>query len=223
MVGLSQTMVSLKLAAVAKKFPDPAELERRYKILTVIEAVTDNGGYRHHYYSKSNINKSFRIASCDSGSGDHGTIFFGNNLTFIRAFDHEAYTNPWTTGEIWPGILHNMPARCLQFVERGADEITAALWHTAAGWQHGNPGPLPNGQEPDPTFWMFDSVTDNFSTQALAESFSIHTDSHIRPETLLPFLREIPLTENLIHLVNSDASTGYIKQVAEIAGYPSHL
>lgn len=219
----SEIMVLSKLTAVANKFPAPAELERRYRILTIIEAVTDNGGYRHYYYSKSNGNASSRFASFDSGSGDHATIFFDSNLTFIRAFDHEAYTNPWTTGQIWPGILHNVPSRGLQLVKRGSYEITAALWHVGAGWEHGNPRPLPDGQEPEPTFWMFDPVIDNFSTQALAESFSIHTDTHIRPEVLRPFLREIPLTERIIHLVNPDASPGYIKQVAATAGYPSHL
>ena len=216
-------MVLSKLTAVAKKFPSPAELERRYRILTIIEAVTDNRGYRHYYYSTSNRNRSSRFASFDSGSGDHATIYFDDSFTFIRAFDHEVYTSPWTTGEIWPGILHNVPSRGMQLVKRGSHEITAALWNVGAGWEHGNPEPLPNGQEPEPTFWMFDPVIDNFSTQSLAESFSIHTDNHISPEVLRPFLDEIPLTERIIHLVNPDASTRHVKQVTETAGYPTHL
>ena len=183
-------MVLSKLTAVAKKFPDPAELERRYRILTIIEAVTDNGGYRHYYYSKRKGNRSFRSAFYDSGSGDHARIIFGDNLTFIRAFDHESYLNPWVRGRIWPGILHNMPHRFRQYIEHGSDEITAALWHAGTGWEHGNPELLPNGQEPDPTFWMFDDiadVVDDFSADALAESFSINTDTDIRPEAIRPF------------------------------------
>lgn len=191
--------------------------------MTVIEAITDNGGYRHYSYSNTYGKTSFRFASYDSGSGDSATIFFGNNLTFIRAFDHESYINPLTTGELWPDILDNLPFQFWQFVEHEAVAITSALWHSGAGWEHGNPVLLPDGQEPDPTFWMFDSVTDNFSAQALAESFSVHTDSHIRPEALRPFLGEIPLTEGIIYLVNPDASIGHVKLVADAAGYPSHL
>lgn len=217
-------MVSSKLAAAAaRKFPDPAELERRNRILTVIEAITDNGGYRHYIYSKTYEKTAFRFASYDSGSGDNAKIFFGDDLTFVRAFDHEAHTNPWLTGEIWPGVLDNIPLRCRRFVEHDAPKITSALWHAGAGWEHGSPVSLPSGQEPEPTFWMFDPVVDNFSAQALAESFSVHTDSNISPQALQPFLHEIPLTEKNIHLVNPEASTGYVKQVAETAGYPSQL
>jgi hypothetical protein len=216
-------MVSSKLAAVAQRFPVPAELERRFRILTVIEAVIDNGHYCHYMYSHSTGNTMLRSASYDSGSGDHAKIFFGENLTFICAFDHEAYTNPWVRGKIWPGIFHNIPTRCRQFVKHSSYEVTAALWHVGAGWQHGNPDRLPTGEEPGPTFWMFDSVIENFSSQALAEEFSIHTDSYIGPEVLAPFLRETPLTEGIINLVNPEANIGYIQQVAETAGYSSHL
>jgi hypothetical protein len=220
---VSSIMVSSKLAAIAKKFPDPVELERRYRILTIIEAVTDNGHYRHYYYSQNNGNKSPRIASYDSGSGDHAKVFFSENLTFICAFDHEVPTNPWIAGKIWPGILHNVPSQCRQFVKYSYYEVTAALWHLGADWEHGDPDPLPTGKEPDPTFWMFDPVINNFSAQSLAEEFSIHTDSHISPGALQPFLCETPLTESIIHLVNPDASIGYIEQVAATAGYPSDL
>lgn len=168
-------------------------------------------------------NTTLRVAFYDSGSGDHATIFFDNNLTFIRAFDHESYTNPWTTGKIWPGVLHNLPSGCRRFLKHNAYEITSVLWHTGADWEYGSPAPLPNGQEPDPTFWMFDDIMDTFSTAALAESFSDHNDSHIPPEVLSPFLRETPLTEEIIHLVNPDANTKYVKHIAETVGYPSRL
>lgn len=219
-------MVSQKLAAVANAFPDPAELERRFRIVTIIEAVTDTGNFCHYYYSNTNSTSHFRHAYFDSGSGDHARIIFGDNLTFIRAFDHESYLNPWVRGRIWPGILHNMPHRFRQYIEHGSDEITAALWHAGTGWEHGNPELLPNGQEPDPTFWMFDDiadVVDDFSADALAESFSINTDTDIRPEAIRPFLDEQPLTERIIELVNPDAQPGYIHQVATTAGYPSQL
>ena len=219
-------MVSQKLAAVANTFPDPAELERRFRIVTIIEAVTDTGNFRHYYYSNTNSNSQFRHAYFDSGSGDHARIIFGDNFTFIRAFDHESYLNPWVRGRTWPGILHNMPRRFRQFTEHGSGEITAALWHVGVGWDHGDPEPLPSGEEPDPTFWMFNDivdVADDFSAHAVAEGFSIHTDIDISPEAIRPFLYEQPLTERIIELVNPDAQPRYIHEIAVTAGYPSQI
>ena len=219
-------MVSQKLAAVASTFPDPAELERRLRIVTIIEAVTDAGDFCHYYYSNTNSNSHFRHAYFDSGSGDHARIIFGDHLTFIRAFDHESYLNPWVRGRIWPGILHNMPNQFRQFMVHDSGEITAALWHVGIGWDHGDPEPLPNGQEPDPTFWMFSdvvNVVDDFSAHAVAEGFSIHTGIEIHPEAMRPFLYEQPLTQRIIQLVNSDARPKYIHEVATTAGYPSQL
>lgn len=216
-------MVSPKLAAVVRKFPEPAVLERRFRILTIIEAITNNWGYRHYYYSKSTENPSLRIAFYDSGSGDHARIFFDDGLTFISAFDHESATNPWVTGKIWPGILQDVPAGCRRFIRGYTLEITAALWHVGDGWKHGSPEPLYDGQEPEATFWMFDPVVDNFSARALAEDFSDLTSSHIVPESLRPLLGESPLTEAIIYQLNPEANREYIKQVAEDSGYPSQL
>ncbi|MGD7788326.1 hypothetical protein ACQCX2_08370 [Propionibacteriaceae bacterium Y1700] len=222
------------LAAFAAGLPDPAELERRFRALGIIEAVLTDHDFKY-FYTRSFLDRPERIGRYDSGAGDTIFAFFADHGAFVRAFDHEDDTSPYATGELWPGLLDGLPEPFRPLVAigelededwvAGEDEptITLAVWTVGDHWQHGNPQPGDAGEVPEPTTWMFHLLAGDFTAQEIAEDFGRYFGTAIDPAALAPFLELQPLTRERALAVNPEPNWDILKHIAERAGYPSEL
>lgn len=218
-----------KLASFASRLSEPAELERRFRILSVIETIY-SAKYPRYLYTRSFGPQQQRFGMFDNGGGDLIGAFFADDGTFVRAFDHEDPMSPYVQDELWPGLLDGLPEQFTPFtsVAQLGDEgdypaITLALWNLGQGWQPGNPGADEDGSEPEPTTWMFDLLTSAFTAADLAADLAGYFGKEIDPQPLKPFLDEQPLTRDRVIGLVAEPDWDAVAETAKRAGYPAEL
>ncbi|MET7638890.1 hypothetical protein [Streptomyces sp. NPDC005438] len=223
-----------ELSDFAARLPDPGELERRFRVLAITEAILTDHGFRYSY-ARSFLDRPERVGRYDNGAGDTILAFFDHHGAFVRAFDHEADTSPYATGALWPGLLDGLPERFqplttvpeLEDEDWEADEdapsITLALWSTGDGWRHGSPGPAGDGGVPRPTTWMFHLLAGDFTAPTIAEDLGRDIGVEVAPEALDPLLALRPLTRDRVLAVNPEPNWEVLVRVAEYAGHPHEL
>lgn len=225
------TAQSPQLAAFAARLPDPEELERRFRVLGIIEAMFTDHDFRYAY-SRTFLQEPQRVGRYDNGAGDVIYAFFGDDGAFVRAFDHQDPLSPIANGEIWPGLLDGLPEPFARFVdipelededEEDGPSITLAVWSTGGPWQHGAPQPDESGEEPEPTTWMFKLLAGEFSAALIAEDYGRYFEADIESASLMPFLELQPLTRERVLAVNPAPEWDFLHQLAVRAGYPSEL
>lgn len=222
-------MSESELSSFAVELPLPAELERRFRVLGILDAVLTDHDFRYSY-STSFLDRPQRVGRFDNGAGDTIFAFFDDQGAFVRAFDHEDDMSPYEAGELWPGLLDGLPdhARPLVAIPELGDEeeypsITLALWSDGGPWQHGTPHATDEGEEPEPTTFMFRLLVSDFEASTIAADLTRYYGVELSPDALAPYLDLAPLTREHVLAVNGSPNWSVLQQIADYAGYPSDL
>lgn len=226
--GSHVTAPNKQFAEFASRLPEPAELERRWRIISVIFAAADAERF---IYEKSYKDTETRVGIFENGGGDSAGVFFTDNGAFIRVFDHESEMSPYEKGKLWPGLIDGLPEQFKPYLSAAvfSDEpefpaMTLALWNTGDGWQHGKPQLKPNGEEPEATDWMFRILLEDYERSKLTDFINGVTGSDLTEDAIGSFLNEELITREQVQALSADDEHfELIRQAIEETSYPAEL
>ena len=137
------------LDAIAARLPEPEVMKRSLRALAVFEVI------RHDRWRTSffDVTKPYgSVGTTNNGAGDEFSVYFLEEGTFIRTFDHESDISPWARLDAdveaapYPGLLEPLPevfAPVLADPELltnfGVIPVTGTFWRLAGEttWSHG--------------------------------------------------------------------------------------
>lgn len=205
-------------AELRSALPDAAELERRWRGLTLLATILDPTPYPKYRYDPDL--GGARVGVRDRWNGDLAYAVFTDEGAFLRIFDHESDVSPYALDRLCPGMVDGLPAVFAPFVEsadlddeRGYPCITTAVWTTGDGWLAGDPQPGDDVALVDDS-WIVDEALD---PTGLASAWFDYGPA-FTDEAAAPVLALEPLTTAQVLAVNPDTDLDLVRAVAAAVG-----
>ncbi len=214
---------------VARRLPSIADLRDLCRSLAMLDAILSPDWESRYYSFNAAWADGEEMASMRNGSGDEYSIVFSAAGVYVRGFCHESPMSPYgNDGEPWPGVIDEVPELFRPFVEEAAftDEddvsvVTACLWRGAMDdrWHHGTIEFPEDAVDPDGATSLFELLVDR-SPEAFQRFAEDYYEVSVDLGAVSHVLALRPLSQELVSLLNSEASlTALAQDISEI-GYP---
>ena len=221
-------MESSALDAISTKnlnsMPEVLALKKLLQSLAMLDAIMSPEWEERLYSFNSNWSDNEQMGSMINGCGDDFFVLFSQDGCFVKGFDHESAMSSWSTdGQVpWPGLLKGLPSEFIAASKEPAfsmDNISFCVWklHTANFWGKGD-FEFADVEDPDGSEYLleiFDCNPETYRVFAL-EYYEVDLDV----ATIAKFYNHLPLTDELVKELNSEATLKQLeKDISEI-GYP---
>lgn len=159
-----------------------------------------------------------------NGSGDELFAYFNRHGCFVKGFAHESPMSPYRDSppQLWPGLLENVPVEFNAAVKEPAfdmDATTFAIWRLYAddAWQS-DEIEYPDHQYADGSEDLLSMLDGSPSTYAAWAADYYETEIDFNPVKHVYDL--LPLSNDILHSLNPDASIGQLHNCFVQIGYP---
>ncbi|MFD6198485.1 hypothetical protein ACFWE3_17475 [Mycobacteriaceae bacterium NPDC060252] len=216
----------------AEKLPDPAELQRRCRVVSMLDAlvvgkplVKGNDGTIYHPSWRHGDD----LVKYTNGGGDEWSIIFSAKAgVFVRGFVHDSELSTYNEDDYWPGLVGDLPEPFTSDLKDPdlyqhydtAPQMTVCVWRapTDDTWRHGTLEPTQWGYYGDGGEGLFEPLVD---WQASKELDWLYPDAgHVIPEPAVQqVMNQQPLTDGLIRAFHPNPDTGALRAEARRIGY----
>lgn len=204
--------------------PDVDRLKALLQSLATLDAII-SPAWKYRYYSfNSKWSRGEQMGSMRNGSGDEFFALFNLAGCFIKGFAHEYPMTPYRTQppQMWPGMLDCVPDDFSSGVNEPAfsmNDVTFCIWrrYSDSCWSHG-PIDFPDGDDPDGSAYLLAILDGQPATycQFAADYF----ESHVPIDSVRHVYDHLPLTDNVVVSLNSDATLKALAEDLTEIGYP---
>lgn len=205
------------------ELPNIDELKRISQSLALLDAIV-MPDWEYRYFSfDANWSEDEMLASMRSGSGDSYFILFNTAGAIIKGYAHESpmAAHSAETGEIWPGVLDQVPAEFEAVLSDPAlvpEETSFCLWRKYGEnrWQTGKIQ-FPEEEDPDGSaelLFILDGKPETYASWA-----SEYYERSIPLDAVKHVYAHKPLTQQLISRLNPDRSLDDLAGDLDEVGY----
>lgn len=201
---------------------EPLILKKRLLALAALDIIVcDEEWLRYHSFD-TNWTQELSLAKVDNGSGDHLFVVFGSQGVILKGFDHESALSPHAGDvyEVWPGIYDQVPDSLMAYLQDPAlehDVVTFCIWRASneGQWQQGEVQ-IPQGAD-DGSRWLLGTI--NKSPEDYVEWAEGYYDLSFDVETVKQIFAGVPITADMIHLLDSDRDAEQALMELNALGY----
>jgi hypothetical protein len=214
-------MVSIKTLSLL------AEIESLRKLsqsLAILDAILCPEFDLRTYSFNTQWGEGEMMAKMDNGGGDNYFILFNSAGAIIKGFDHESQMSPYGNdeGEIWSGVLDEVPLEFKPFLEEPAfsiEDTTFCIWrrYIDSGWQVGNITYPKSDDNLDGSSWMLSILDGNPLTY---EDWIVDNyEQTINIDAVKNIYKHYPLTTEIIKMLNIGLSIDELAEEIKEIGY----
>lgn len=206
-----------------RELPNVEELKRISQSLAMLDAILMPDWEYRFYSFDANWSDDEMLASMRNGSGDSYFILFGSAGAIIKGYAHESAMarHSVDTGEVWPGVLDQVPPEFETVLEDPAfvpEETTFCIWRRRGElvWQTGKIE-FPDSDSPDGSeelLFILDGKPETYATWA-----SEYYERQIPVDAVAEIYAHKPLTQQLVSRLNPDCVLADLESDLDEIGY----
>lgn len=174
-IGKTQTAIGKSsVERFAEKLPDPAELQRRCRVVSMLDALVVGKplveGYDGTIYHPSWRHGDDLVKYTNGGGDEWSIIFSAKDGVFVRGFVHDSDLSTYNEDDYWPGLVGDLPEPFTSDLKNPdlyqhydtAPQMTVCVWRATADdtWRHGTLEPTQWGYYGDGGEGLFEPLVD---------------------------------------------------------------
>jgi hypothetical protein len=205
--------------------PDVSILKRLLQSLAMLDAVMSPEWDERFYSFNSNWDDNEQMGSMRNDCGDDFSVLFNSSGCFMKGFNHESAMSSWGTDKQlpWPNLFKGLPPEFLVASKEPAfsmENISFCIWklNAADSWEKGE-FEYADDEDPDGSEYLFNIFDAKPATyQVFAQEYY---EVDLTVTAIEAIYRHMPLTNEIVQLINPKISLKELeKDILEI-GYPS--